>query len=110
MKTRLFFVLITVCFLLVGCFDNAQKYDDKTIQQAEEKIANFIKKNFEGVEKVTFDGYTKSPMGGEMFNGKVNGKAEFSASFNLDDFEIGSIVGKKGFPPIKEACKDKICE
>lgn len=101
-----------IIILLGGCFvnNNNKNDEDEKIARAEEKIANFIKKNFEGVEKVTFDGYTKSPMGGEMFNGKVNGKAEFSASFNLDDFEIGSIVGKKGFPPIKEACKDKICE
>lgn len=102
--------MLTVCVVLVGCFGNDQKYDNQTIKQAEEIIAGFIKKNFEGVEEVTFDGHTKSPVGGEMFRGKVNGKAEFSARFDLDDFEIGSIGGKKGFPPIKEECKEKICE
>ncbi|WP_407058262.1 DUF1433 domain-containing protein [Tigheibacillus jepli] len=80
------------------------------MSKAEKIIENYIKNNYEDVEEVVFIEHEKSPMGGEVFRGKVNGKAEFSATFNMSDLTIGTIGQKKGFPPIKEECRDKICE
>ncbi|MDY0404068.1 DUF1433 domain-containing protein [Virgibacillus sp. 179-BFC.A HS] len=110
MRAIYVFAVLSLIILLGGCFDS-QKYDDATIEKAKKTVESYIRNNYEDIETVTFDdGDYSSPMGGMMIDGTVNGKAGFSASIDEESFEVGSMGLKKGFPPLKEECKKKICD
>ncbi|GGB54614.1 hypothetical protein GCM10011409_35290 [Lentibacillus populi] len=90
---------------------NSDNYDEGTIKKAKETVESYIRNNYQNIKAVEFeDGDFSSPMGGLMIEGTVNGKAGFSADIDDKTFQVGSFGEKKGFPELKEECKEKICD
>lgn len=84
-------------------------YDQATIEKAQKTVESYIRNNYEGIKTVEFNNDHSNPMGGLMIRGKVNGKAGFVVDVDPDDFTVGSIGEKEGFPDLKKECEEKEC-
>ncbi|MCG1027643.1 DUF1433 domain-containing protein [Virgibacillus halodenitrificans] len=83
---------------------------DKVIDQAKQKVESYIRNNYENINKITFSNDTSDPMGGLMIRETVNDKVDFSASVDPKELSVQSLGETKGFPEVKEECKEKICD
>ncbi|SDM67449.1 hypothetical protein [Sediminibacillus halophilus] len=70
---------------------------------------NSSNNNYENIRTVEFSDDLSDPMGGLMIRGTVNGNAGFSASVDPQEFTVNSLGEKKGFPKVKDECKEKVC-
>ncbi|WP_054950408.1 DUF1433 domain-containing protein [Numidum massiliense] len=112
MKKLTVVVILIAIIILGGYFVKSNVMIDKKVaNKAKIKVEDYIRKNYEGIETVEFTDVSRSPLGGLMVDGIVNGKAGFSASVDdSSDYYIGSIGEEEGFPPEKEECVEKVCE
>lgn len=103
-----------MCFamiiLLGGCFVKNNEYNQEEINKAKATIESYLKSNYENIESVEINEVYKGPMGGMRIEGTVNKKYGFEAGVEENDFTIGSISEKKGFPDLKDECKNKTCD
>ncbi|GGB54609.1 hypothetical protein GCM10011409_35280 [Lentibacillus populi] len=113
-KMILFIILILIVIMLLGGYfvnPDKGKYSDDTIEKAKESVVRYINNNYKNIKTIEFeDGDYSSPMGGLMIGGTVNEKAGFSASVDDKTFRVRSFAEKKGFPNLKEVCKEKSCD
>ncbi|WP_077358950.1 DUF1433 domain-containing protein [Virgibacillus halodenitrificans] len=104
--------VLFILFLLIGCSlpTESMRTGDKVIDQAKQKVESYIRNNYENINKITFSNDTSDPMGGLMIRETVNDKVDFSASVDPKELSVQSLGETKGFPEVKEECKEKICD
>ncbi|HLR15012.1 MAG TPA: hypothetical protein VK144_04255 [Bacillota bacterium] len=103
-------VLIITVLFVSGCFASASDYDKETIEKAEATAKSYLENNFTDIKSVEIEKVYRGEMGGMEVAGTVNNKHTFSMGINESDFTVGSVGRGKGFPDLKEECKDKSCD
>lgn len=88
---------------------NTDNYDKETVQKARETVDSYLHSNYAGIDSIEFDDDHTHPMGGMTIRGTINDNADFSVDID-DDFVIAGIGEGKGFPDLKDECKDKVCD
>ena len=102
--------VIILTILLGGCFMKSNDFDEETTKRAGETAESYVKNNYQDIETIEIEEVSKTPMGGMMVRGIVNGQSEFSLSMDEDDFTVQSIGEGHGFPDIKKECKEMDCD
>ncbi|QXE01968.1 DUF1433 domain-containing protein [Terribacillus sp. DMT04] len=104
-------LLIISIILLGGCNANGESgtYDAETTKRAKRTAESYIENNYIGIESVELNEPYQSPMGSLSIDGTVNNKYGFTIDLNKD-FTVSMIGTKKGFPAMKDECKEKDCK
>jgi len=89
---------------------NSADYDKETIEKAEAMAKSYLNSNYNDIETIEIEKVYRGELGGLTVDGTVNNKYEFDMSINESDFTFGGMGVEKGFPDIKEECKDEICD
>ncbi|HLR15010.1 MAG TPA: hypothetical protein VK144_04245 [Bacillota bacterium] len=108
--TKYIFILFVFSVIVSGCSKNTSDYDKETIKRAETVAKSYLENNYTDIKSVEIEKVYRGEMGGMEVSGTVNNKYEFGMGINESDFTVGSVGRGKGFPDMKEECKDKSCD